>query len=794
MSKEVVDETSNGRFSDADDEGGEFSSNEILSGPILNSRNNTATTNTNSNLPSFPFPSIPLPATANTNTILNAKTLAVSPKKFKVFDASNPVNTAKKASTSGGETSGADADDEAATSATRNNAVDLLDDDYTNDDDANTNLDIDDGGEDDFGFSDERDSDEYDDEFDLQDQDVLDYGDQWHNATGDFTKQFNKMRSQIAAASTANTVGAIIPPSNNATAHGKISAAAAKARVAASNSIHQNFKQPVTSMVSEKALIDELSAKFASKIRIDPLQLQHPSSLPLTSSVQGDMKVSSRKAEGDKTIHKDKADRATVEQVLDPRTRIILFKLLNNQTLAEVNGCISTGKEANVYHATTPDGLHRAIKVYKTSILVFKDRDKYVSGEFRFRHGYAKSNPRKMVKVWAEKEMRNLKRLTIAGICCPEPILLRMHVLVMGFLGDKNGWASPRLKDAVINDPMIYKNLYIHLVKQIWKMYHKCKLVHADLSEYNILYHNKTLYIIDVSQSVEHDHPHALEFLRKDLQNVVEYFSKRVPPQSPDHPDSVNVFTLRELFDYTITPLDVAAAAISMPYESGEDAILDAYTIHMHSNSARTSVEDAARKTGVSVDAARAEAAVAEAVFKQTFIPRTLQDVVDFERDIEKATKTVNAGGVVEAGAGVGVYAKVTGLILENITGGSVAVGLPATVTVSVDKGKKIGINSSKKDTFSEENDEDSEGQDSEDDDSEAENESDEEDSDNENAEASDYEERKANSRLKKDEERELKKARQQAAKEEKREKRKTKMPKAVKKRKQKVSSSDKKK
>ncbi len=49
-------------------------------------------------------------------------------------------------------------------------------------------------------------------------------------------------------------------------------------------------------------------------------------------------------------------------------------------------------------------------QVYKTSILVFKDRDKYVTGEFRFRHGYCRSNPRKMVRTWAEKEMRNLTR------------------------------------------------------------------------------------------------------------------------------------------------------------------------------------------------------------------------------------------------------------------------------------------------------------------------------------------------------------------------------------------------
>lgn len=141
-----------------------------------------------------------------------------------------------------------------------------------------------------------------------------------------------------------------------------------------------------------------------------------------------------------RTTQKDKADRATVEQVLDPRTRIILFKMLNRGIFFEINGCVSTGKEANVYHASTEDGQHRAIKVYKTSILTFKDRDRYVTGEYRFRHGYSKSNPRKMVKVWAEKEMRNLRRIHQAGIPSPEALVLRMHVLVMEFLGDKNGW------------------------------------------------------------------------------------------------------------------------------------------------------------------------------------------------------------------------------------------------------------------------------------------------------------------------------------------------------------------
>jgi RIO kinase 1 len=116
--------------------------------------------------------------------------------------------------------------------------------------------------------------------------------------------------------------------------------------------------------------------------------------------------------------------------------------LINKGLLKEVNGCISTGKEANVYHAVSEDPARNnlAIKIYKTSILVFKDRDRYVTGDFRFARGYSKHNPRKMVKMWAEKEMRNLKRLFSAGINCPEPLYLKMHVLVMAFLGSKEGW------------------------------------------------------------------------------------------------------------------------------------------------------------------------------------------------------------------------------------------------------------------------------------------------------------------------------------------------------------------
>jgi len=49
-------------------------------------------------------------------------------------------------------------------------------------------------------------------------------------------------------------------------------------------------------------------------------------------------------------------------------------------------------------------------------------------------------------------------------------------------------------------------------------------MVHADLSEYNILYYQKKPIIIDVSQAVLISHPYAPAFLYRDILNINRYF------------------------------------------------------------------------------------------------------------------------------------------------------------------------------------------------------------------------------------------------------------------------------
>uniref|UniRef100_A0A667Z076 Serine/threonine-protein kinase RIO1 n=1 Tax=Myripristis murdjan TaxID=586833 RepID=A0A667Z076_9TELE len=336
---------------------------------------------------------------------------------------------------------------------------------------------------------------------------------------------------------------------------------------------------------------DKALRKYENKINLDKLNY--------ADSVINKVTTMQKQKEADTYRVKDKSDRATVEQVLDPRTRMILFKMLSRGVISEINGCISTGKEANVYHASTASGESRAIKIYKTSILLFKDRDKYVSGEFRFRHGYCKGNPRKMVRTWAEKEMRNLIRLQTAGVPSPEPLMLRSHVLLMSFIG-RDDMPAPLLKNAALSESKA-RQLYLQVVHNMRTMYQQARLVHADLSEFNMLYHDGDAYIIDVSQSVEHDHPHALEFLRKDCSNINEFFVRR----------GVAVMTVRELFDFVTDP--------SITCHN-----IDLYLDKVMQVAAERTAEQ--RSDQERVD---------EEVFKRAFIPRTLTEVSHYERDVD---------------------------------------------------------------------------------------------------------------------------------------------------------------
>nr|XP_035954029.1 serine/threonine-protein kinase RIO3 isoform X3 [Halichoerus grypus] len=165
----------------------------------------------------------------------------------------------------------------------------------------------------------------------------------------------------------------------------------------------------------------------------------------------------------------EKKEHSTAEKAVDPKTRLLMYKMINSGMLETITGCISTGKESVVFHA----------------------------------YG---------------------GRMQRAGIPCPTVVLLKKHILVMSFIGHDQV-PAPKLKEVKLSSEEMKEAYYqtVHLMQQL---YNECTLVHADLSEYNMLWHAGKVWLIDVSQSVEPTHPHGLEFLFRDCRNVSQFFQK----------------------------------------------------------------------------------------------------------------------------------------------------------------------------------------------------------------------------------------------------------------------------
>lgn len=138
----------------------------------------------------------------------------------------------------------------------------------------------------------------------------------------DFTKQYNRLRQHVAV--------------RTGNAQGITSSINQKASVATLPAVNLPRTSVASAAPTKQPVADQLTAlsKFSSRIaRID------------TPYVMG-VGVN-RKGPSSYANVKDKSDRATSEQVLDPRTRLILFKMIGRGLIHEVNGCVSTGKEVS---------------------------------------------------------------------------------------------------------------------------------------------------------------------------------------------------------------------------------------------------------------------------------------------------------------------------------------------------------------------------------------------------------------------------------------------------------------
>lgn len=208
------------------------------------------------------------------------------------------------------------------------------------------------------------------------------------------------------------------------------------------------------------------------------------------------------------------------DEVFDRITLLSLCELANKGAIDLLYGTIKTGKEANTFLGKSGNK-NLAVKIHRVGNRDYSMMMAYIDGDRRFEDVKKSKSKRTMVNLWVQKEFKNLKSAS-EHIRVPEPIAFKNNIIIMEFVGEGDV-PSPMLKNAKIEDP---KEVFKKIKRDIKRLYNKAGLIHADLSEYNILMTKDEPIMIDFAQAVVRDHPRGEEFLRRDVSNITRFFQK----------------------------------------------------------------------------------------------------------------------------------------------------------------------------------------------------------------------------------------------------------------------------
>lgn len=220
-------------------------------------------------------------------------------------------------------------------------------------------------------------------------------------------------------------------------------------------------------------------------------------------------------------LDKMSEDYDVFDNVFDVPTLMTINELRSNGILQYIQSSLAAGKESKVYLAVAPNGSLLVVKIYLTVSAEFKKRMQYIAGDPRFSE--IKHGSRSLIMMWARKEFKNLQTARAAGVRVPLPIAVKKNVLVMEFIGDSEGNPMP----ALLNAEEITLNDYQQVIEQMTILYQKAKLVHADLSEYNIFKADFGIMLFDFGSAVDIQHPNSKQFLLRDVMNINKFFEKR---------------------------------------------------------------------------------------------------------------------------------------------------------------------------------------------------------------------------------------------------------------------------
>lgn len=188
--------------------------------------------------------------------------------------------------------------------------------------------------------------------------------------------------------------------------------------------------------------------------------------------------------------------------------------LVRAKILEAFGKSLGVGKEADVFDALNPKGERIAVKFHRLGRISFR--------QTRRTRGYVKQHAGWLFqsRLAAEKEYKALSLLFPQKVSVPEPISQNRHVVAMGMI---NGAELANWK-RIARPERILKKILVN----VRKAYLKAGIVHADLSEYNILLKDDmNILIIDWPQYVTRDHPNAQQLLTRDIQNVLQYFKRK---------------------------------------------------------------------------------------------------------------------------------------------------------------------------------------------------------------------------------------------------------------------------
>jgi len=218
-------------------------------------------------------------------------------------------------------------------------------------------------------------------------------------------------------------------------------------------------------------------------------------------------------------LRKDSDQRKSMEEVFDRATLLAVEELISRKDLSDLYGTVNSGKEARVYYGIDSARRPVAVKIYLTSTSGFKKRMGYIAGDRRF--GKLPSNSRETIYLWVRKEFKNLQLADSAGVRVPKPLAFYKNILVMEYVGEPPNPAPTFAETEVDGDD------YGWTFEAIKTLHAKGRLIHADLSEFNIFKTEAERILFDMGSAVLTSHPQANEFLKRDVSNMVRFFRKR---------------------------------------------------------------------------------------------------------------------------------------------------------------------------------------------------------------------------------------------------------------------------